>query len=261
MKRLSLLALSAALVAVLPISCGGGAKPAEGDVIEGDSLSVEAVPAPASAPVQASWSASSLPEEPVFDIVTSMGTIKVKLYSKTPRHRENFIKLVQQKYYDGILFHRVISRFMIQAGDPNTRDTSKIAQWGEGGPDYTVPAEFVKEYYHKKGALAAARMGNLANPKKASSGSQFYIVQDEMACIHLDDEYTVFGETISGLDVIDRISVVPTDPYDRPVRPVRIISIRPDFKANGMADPSEPAVKPAQKPEPETEQVTEKTEE
>lgn len=173
-----------------------------------------------------------IPEEPVLDIVTSMGTIKVKLYSKTPKHRDNFVKLARTRYYDGILFHRVINQFMIQAGDPYTKDTAMRDHWGEGGPGYTVPAEFVNEYYHKKGALAAARMSDLANPKKASSGSQFYIVQDEMNCLHLDGQYTIFGETISGLDVIDRIASVPTDPYDRPTREVKIISIRLDNEAN-----------------------------
>ena len=109
--------------------------------------------------------------EPEFDIVTTHGTMRVKLYSKTPKHRDNFKKLVAEKYYDGIRFHRVIEGFMIQAGDPFSRDTAKINMWGQGGPDYTVPAEFVNEYWHKKGALAAARKGDMANPTKASSGS------------------------------------------------------------------------------------------
>ncbi|MBQ0044052.1 MAG: peptidylprolyl isomerase [Bacteroidales bacterium] len=171
-------------------------------------------------------------EEPVYDIVTNMGTIKIKLYKKTPKHRENFEKLVAEHFYDSLLFHRVINGFMIQGGDPYTRDTSKVDLYGQGGPGYTVPAEFVNEYYHKKGAIAAARIGDRANPKKASSGSQFYIVQDEMNCLQLDGEYTIFGETISGLDVIDRIASVPTDYRDRPVRDVRIITVKPDTKAN-----------------------------
>ena len=95
--------------------------------------------------------------EPEFDIVTTHGTMRVKLYGKTPKHRDNFVKLVKEKYYDGIRFHRVIEGFMIQTGDPFSRDTSLINKWGQGGPDYTVPAEFVNEYWHKKGALAAAR--------------------------------------------------------------------------------------------------------
>ena len=166
-------------------------------------------------------------EEPVYEIKTTHGTMKVKLYSKTPKHRDNFAKLVSENYYDGIRFHRVIEGFMIQTGDPFSRDTAKINAWGTGGPDYTVPAEFVNEYWHKKGALAAARKGDLANPKKASSGSQFYIVHDENACLHLDGQYSIFGEVIEGLEVIDVIAAVATDPYDRPYEDVIIESIKP----------------------------------
>lgn len=166
-------------------------------------------------------------EEPEFDIVTTHGTMRVKLYSKTPKHRENFVKLASSGYYDGIRFHRVIEGFMIQTGDPFSRDTSRIQAWGTGGPDYTVPAEFVSEYWHKKGALAAARKGDMANPKKASSGSQFYIVHDENSCMHLDGQYTIFGEVTEGLDVIDRIASVATDRYDRPYEDVIIKSIKP----------------------------------
>lgn len=165
--------------------------------------------------------------EPEFDIVTTHGTMRVKLYGKTPKHRDNFKKLVAEKYYDGIRFHRVIEGFMIQAGDPYSRDTSKIDMWGQGGPDYTVPAEFVNEYWHKKGALAAARKGDMANPKKASSGSQFYIVHDENACLHLDGQYSIFGEVTQGLEVIDKIAQVPVDRMDRPYEDVIIISVNP----------------------------------
>ncbi len=175
--------------------------------------------------------------EPEFDIVTTEGTIRVKLYSKTPKHRDNFCKLVSAHYYDSLLFHRVINGFMIQTGDPYTRDSSKAELYGQGDPDYTIPAEFVNEYYHKKGALAAARRGDTANPRKSSSGSQFYIVQDEMNCIHLDGQYTVFGETVEGLDVIDRIAAAPTDRRDRPVKDIRIITIRPvEIPAEEAAD-------------------------
>lgn len=165
--------------------------------------------------------------EPVFDIVTTHGTMRVKLYNKTPKHRDNFVKLVKEKYYDGIRFHRVIEGFMIQTGDPFSRDTTLASRWGQGGPSYTVPAEFVNEYWHKKGALAAARKGDMANPTKASSGSQFYIVHDENACLHLDGQYSIFGEVIEGLDVIDKIAVVPTDMYDRPYEDVIIETIVP----------------------------------
>ena len=164
--------------------------------------------------------------EPVFDIVTSHGTMRVKLYDKTPKHRDNFVKLVKEKYYDGIRFHRVIEGFMIQTGDPFSRDTTMVDRWGQGGPDYTVPAEFVNEYWHKKGAIAAARKGDMANPKKASSGSQFYIVHDENACLHLDGQYTIFGELTEGLEVIDRIATVATDRYDRPYEDVMIVSVK-----------------------------------
>lgn len=169
-----------------------------------------------------------LSEEPVFDIVTNLGTIKVKLYSKTPQHRYNFEKLALTGFYDSLLFHRVINGFMIQGGDPLTRDTAMVAQYGTGGPGYTVPAEFVPEYKHKKGAVAAARRGDAANPKKESSGSQFYIVQDPTTCAQLDGEYTVFGETVQGLDVIDKIASVATNNRDLPLSPVRILSVRLD---------------------------------
>ena len=165
--------------------------------------------------------------EPVFDIVTTHGTMRVKLYNKTPKHRDNFVKLVKEKYYDGIRFHRVIEGLMIQTGDPFSRDTTLASRWGQGGPSYTVPAEFVNEYWHKKGALAAARKGDMANPTKASSGSQFYIVHDENACLHLDGQYSIFGEVIEGLDVIDKIAVVPTAMYDRPYEDVIIETIIP----------------------------------
>ena len=165
--------------------------------------------------------------EQEYDIVTTHGTMRVKLYNKTPKHRDNFKKLVAEKYYDGIRFHRVIEGFMIQAGDPYSRDTSMINMWGQGGPDYTVPAEFVNEYWHKKGALAAARKGDMANPTKASSGSQFYIVHDENACLHLDGQYSIFGEVVEGLDVIDKIASVDVDRMDRPYEDVIIKEVKP----------------------------------
>lgn len=180
---------------------------------------------------------SRLPEEPVFDIVTSLGTIKVKLYSKTPKHRANFEKLALTGFYDSLLFHRVINGFMIQGGDPYTRDTIMADKYGQGGPGYTIPAEFVPEYKHLKGALAAARRGDAANPAKESSGSQFYIVQDESTCAQLDGEYTVFGQTVDGFNVIDKIAAVQTNRRDRPVTDVRIISIKVDPESM-PADPA-----------------------
>lgn len=169
---------------------------------------------------------SQLPAEPVFDIVTNLGTIRVKLYEQTPKHRDNFCKLALSGFYDGILFHRVINGFMIQTGDPFTKDPSMADRYGTGGPGYTIPAEFVPEYRHIKGALAAARRGDAANPMKESSGSQFYIVQDENACAQLDGDYTVFGETLEGLATVDKIAAVETDLRDRPVSEVKIISIK-----------------------------------
>ena len=164
-------------------------------------------------------------EEPVFDINTNMGTITVKLYAQTPLHRDNFVKLVYDNFYDGILFHRVINGFMIQAGDPLTKDPNAAARYGTGGPGYTIPAEIIPELKHKKGALAAARKGDAANPNRESSGSQFYIVQDEKTCAQLDGAYTVFGETIDGFDVIDKIAAVQTGQRDLPVTPVKIVDI------------------------------------
>ena len=178
-------------------------------------------------------------QEPEFDIVTTHGTMRVKLYSKTPKHRDNFVKLVKENYYDGIRFHRVIEGFMIQTGDPFSKDTTLINRWGQGGPNYTIPAEFVSEYWHKKGALAAARKGDIANPTKSSSGSQFYIVHDENSCLHLDGQYSIFGEVIEGLDIIDKIATVPTDMYDRPYEDVIIKTIIPVLAEPAVA--AEPA--------------------
>jgi Peptidyl-prolyl cis-trans isomerase (rotamase) - cyclophilin family len=164
-------------------------------------------------------------EEPILDIKTSMGTIRVKLYKETPLHRDNFMKLVSTRFFDGILFHRVIYGFMIQAGDPLTKNELNVNEFGTGGPGYTIPAEIIPELKHKKGALAAARRGDTANPKRESSGSQFYIVQNENACAQLDGAYTVFGETISGLDVVDKIASVQTNERDLPKEPIKILEI------------------------------------
>ena len=222
MKKYLVIAICAAALALLATACGNRKKAAaeaeeqavaeEQQVIQ-DSIKVEK-------------KLSDLAEEPIFDIVTNYGTIKVKLYKNTPQHRANFSKLALSGFYDGLLFHRVINGFMIQGGDPLTKDPANADRFGTGGPGYTVPAEFVPEYRHKKGALAAARRGDAANPLKESSGSQFYIVQDEKTCAQLDGAYTVFGETIEGLDVIDKIAAVETDRYDRPVAQVKIIKIK-----------------------------------
>ena len=228
--------LTLAVLVLLAVSCGGRRGHGTGEGQE-DSLAVQEPPKAATlADTLANLDYKGpLPEEPYYDIVTSMGTIRVKLYKDTPKHRKNFIRLAATHFYDGVQFHRVIDGFAIQGGDPFTRDTSRIDEWGEGGPGYDIDAEIVPEHTHKKGALAAARRGNLANPMKESSGSQFYLVQDAAACAHLDGEYTVFGEAVAGLGVIDRIARVQTDRYDRPVRPVFIQTIRPNDEMNRRA--------------------------
>ena len=175
---------------------------------------------------------ASMPEEPVFDIKTSLGTIKVRLYSDTPKHRENFAKLALSGFYNGLQFHRIIKDFMIQGGDPLTKSTENKASYGTGGPGYQIEAEILPNHHHKKGALAAARKGDIANPLKESSGSQFYIVQSEEGCRHLDGEYTIFGETIDGFKVIDDIAAVQTDQRGLPANPIFILSVELDPELN-----------------------------
>lgn len=184
-------------------------------------------------------------------IETSYGEMVVKLYNETPLHRDNFVKLVQEGFYNDLLFHRVIDGFMIQGGDPKSRNAAPDAMLGDGGLNYTIPAEFRPELFHKKGALAAARMGDAVNPRKESSSCQFYIVQGnvwneanlnmiaqrynktfspEQAQAYssvggtpfLDGDYTVFGEVVEGLEVIDKIASVATNPMDRPVSDVKM---------------------------------------
>ena len=225
MKRYIYFALVCA-AALLVAACGNKKKAeAEAAAAKAEADSIAAVQAIQDS-LKMEKTISELTEEPVLDIITNLGTMTVKLYSGTPKHRDNFVKLALSGYYNGILFHRVINGFMIQAGDPLSKDEAQKAAWGTGGPGYTVPAEFVPEYRHKKGALAAARRGDAANPYKESSGSQFYIVQDERTCAQLDGAYTVFGEVIEGLPVIDKIASVQTDGRDRPVNPVKIITVK-----------------------------------
>ena len=225
MKRYLYFALVCA-AALLVAACGNKKKAeAEAAAAKAEADSIAAVKATEDS-LKMEKTISELSEEPVLDIITNLGTMTVKLYSGTPKHRDNFVKLALSGYYNGILVHRVINGFMIQAGDPLSKDEAQKAAWGTGGPGYTVPAEFVPEYRHKKGALAAARRGDAANPYKESSGSQFYIVQDERACAQLDGAYTVFGEVIEGLPVIDKIASVQTDGRDRPVNPVKIITVK-----------------------------------
>jgi cyclophilin family peptidyl-prolyl cis-trans isomerase len=244
---------------------------------------------------------SKNPGETIVSIKTDFGEIKVKLYDDTPKHKENFVKLVNEEFYNDLLFHRVINKFMIQGGDPNSRNAEPSVQLGGGSPGYTIPAEINPKYFHKKGALAAARMGT-NNPEKNSSGSQFYIVhglvfrpgqldtmeininmqrKDAMLREHfqaandkfagfkekndkegfdklvaeirmevdsiydtgpkfsmskeqreayttiggypsLDGEYTIFGEVIEGLDVVDKIAAVKTIGANRPEENVKM---------------------------------------
>ncbi len=188
-------------------------------------------------------------------IKTTQGNITIKLYDDVPFHKENFLELVSKNFYDSLLFHRVIKDFMIQTGDPDSKYAVSGEFLGHGDVGYTVPAEFRKEFFHKKGAVAAARMSDKMNPEKASSGCQFYIVKGKTftdkeldymenkglhirftneqrelyksigGTPHLDYSYTVFGEVINGFNVLDKISLAATDSHDRPISDIRIISI------------------------------------
>ncbi|MEZ4896262.1 MAG: peptidylprolyl isomerase [Saprospiraceae bacterium] len=191
----------------------------------------------------------SPPDKCLVEIETRFGNMLVELYDETPQHRDNFLKLAEEGYFDGMLFHRVIDGFMVQGGDPDSKNAPAGKALGMGGPGYQVPAEFNPKYIHIKGALAAARQGDQVNPEKKSSGSQFYIVQgkpvsesnlqitearngvqytpeqkEEYMTIggtpFLDQGYTVFGQVIEGLDVIDSIATVKTDSRDRPLEDV-----------------------------------------
>ena len=184
-------------------------------------------------------------------ISTSFGDMVVELYNETPQHRDNFVKLVKERFYDGTLFHRIIPNFMIQGGDPDSKGAAPNIQLGNGGPGYTIPAELVDGLYHKKGVLAAARLGDAVNPKKESSGSQFYLVQGQVfteeklrsfgvrsgkkyteeqtktygtigGTPHLDGAYTVFGEVVKGVGVIELIANLKRDKYNRPLKDVEM---------------------------------------
>jgi cyclophilin family peptidyl-prolyl cis-trans isomerase len=186
---------------------------------------------------------------PMVLISTSMGDMIIELYNETPLHRDNFLKLAETGFYDGTLFHRVIQDFMIQGGDPDSRNAVPGVQLGMGGPGYTIPAEFSPQLIHQKGALSAARMGDQVNPQKESSGSQFYIVQGKVytseeldiaeqklgtvfsqeqrnaystvgGTPHLDGGYTVFGRIVEGMSVLDAIAREETDRANRPINDV-----------------------------------------
>lgn len=190
--------------------------------------------------------------ETLVQIDTDMGKIKVKLFNDTPQHRDNFIKNVKEKRYDGLLFHRVIKQFMIQGGDIDSKDAPMDKHLGDGDPGYTIPAEIVyPKYFHKRGMLCAARTSDDENPERASSGTQFYIVTgkfytemelDKMekndnktftpeerqaymlegGAPHLDNKYTIFGEVVKGIKVVDKIQFVETNEDDRPLKNIKI---------------------------------------
>jgi len=165
---------------------------------------------------------NSAPAQVKFVIHTDYGDMKGVLYNETPKHRDNFEKLVKSGFYNGTLFHRVILGFMIQGGDPDSKNAKPGQALGMGGPGYTIPAEFNPQLTHKRGALAAARTGGPSNPQKASSGSQFYIVEPEKGAHFLDGEYTVFGEITQGFDVITKIASVQKDKADRPLKDIKM---------------------------------------
>ncbi len=185
-------------------------------------------------------------------IKTEYGDMKVKLFNSTPKHRDNFMKLAKEGFYNDLLFHRIIQGFMIQGGDPNSKGAAPDARLGSGGPGYLIDEEIGSP--HLKGALAAARTGGASNPEKKSSGSQFYVVQgkpqtdaqldsqekfkkityspeqrkrykEEGGTPQLDMDYTVFGQVVEGMDVIDKIAAVQTAPGDRPVQDVKMTVI------------------------------------
>ncbi len=194
--------------------------------------------------------------ETIVLIDTDMGKVKVKLFNDTPKHRDNFIKNVNEKLYDGLLFHRVIKQFMIQAGDVNSKDAPMDKHLGDGDLDYTIPAEIVyPKYFHKAGMLCAARTGDDVNPERASSATQFYIVTGkfftemelekmekeknitltpeqkqaymlEGGAPHLDGKYTIFGEVISGMKTVMKIQLVETNEDDRPLKNIKIKSMK-----------------------------------
>lgn len=154
-------------------------------------------------------------------IETEQGTMRLVLFEDTPQHRKNFLKLVKDRFYDGTTFHRVIDGFMIQGGDVNSKDDNPSND-GSGDIGYTIPAEMLPHHKHVYGALSAARLGDQMNPQKASSGSQFYLVENQEGVPFLDNNYTVYGQVIDGLAIIDRIADVPKDFRDRPLSDIKM---------------------------------------
>ena len=167
--------------------------------------------------------AQKLPNPKKYDYVvvlsTEYGDIELLLFDQTPQHKSNFIKLVHEGFYDSCAFHRVLDNFMIQGGDPNTKPDAE-GQPGMGGPGYTVPAEIVEGLVHNQGVLAAARQGDAVNPARASSGSQFYIVENKDGAHHLDGQYTVFGKVLKGMETVEAIANQPVSLQGRPSKPI-----------------------------------------
>ena len=292
------------LLSIILISC-----------LAGISQEINTNPLPTVKPINAIEPYKILPNDSIVAIKTDLGNILIRLYNETPKHRDNFMKLARSKYFDSLMFHRVIKEFMIQGGDPESKRAQPEQMLGNGGPGYTIPAEINTKYFHKKGALSAARLGDEINPNMESSGSQFYIVQgrtftendlkateegrnmqikrslynqylnhpenialknkiiqyqnenkiDSLSMIngaavnyveeefkkqsvskfseeqlkaystiggapHLDGGYTVFGEVIEGLDVIDKIAAIETGNSDRPKTDVRMYVTIPSKK-------------------------------
>lgn len=207
----------------------------------------------------AAWSQAQNNVRSEVELVTDSGVVRLALYNETPKHRDNFLKMVQSGAYNGVLFHRVIKDFMVQTGDLASKTATQGQLLGDTPESYSIPAEICfPKLYHKRGALAAAREGDDVNPERASSSTQFYIVWGQkftdkqlewaQSCIekytdgkvkltpelcevykttggtpHLDGSYTVFGEVLEGLDVVEKIQRTTTDSHDRPVNDIRII--------------------------------------
>ena len=164
-------------------------------------------------------------KEVVMVVETTMGTVEFKLYNETPLHRDNFIRLAEEHYFDSLLFHRVIDGFVIQGGDPNSKYAKPGELLGDGEPDFRVPAEIRVDQGITcvKGSILAAREGDDVNPDRESCASQYCFMM--RPCPHLDGAYTVFGEVTEGMDVLEAIQKVATDEYDRPLEDIRMLKV------------------------------------
>ncbi len=161
-------------------------------------------------------------EDQVVTISTEFGDIELILFDEAPKHKANFLKLAQEKFYDSTAFHRVINQFMIQGGDVNSKNGSPVELWGQGNMDYTLPLEVSPNFMHVRGALAAARKPDQVNPNKESNGSQFYIVQNPNGEHRLNMEYSIFGQVLKGMEVVDKIVEQPVNEMFRPIKDIRM---------------------------------------